>query len=199
MNKAVIYIHGKGGSSAEAEHYKPLFAEYAVRGFDYAAETPWEAKVEFSQYFNKLGEKYDEIILVANSIGAFFTMNAQVPPQLKQAYFISPVVDMERLISDMMGWVGVTETELQERGTIETAFGETLSWEYLSYVRENPLRWEVPTRILYGEKDTLTSRETITAFAERTGAALEIMRGGEHWFHTEQQMRYLDAWIMASK
>ena len=76
-----------------------------------------------------------------------------------------------------------------------TASGETLFWDYLCYVREHPIRWTAPTRILYGSRDNLTSYETIAAFAEAHGAALTVMEGGEHWFHTEEQMRFLDQWI----
>ncbi len=79
MKKAVIYIHGKGGSATECEHYKPLFPEYDVIG------------------------------------------------------------------------------------------------------------------ILYGSKDT--SYENIAAFAEKHNAKLTVMENGEHWFHTEEQMRFLDNWI----
>lgn len=46
MKNAVIYIHGKGGSSSESEHYKPLFSEYDVIGLDYKASTPWETGKE---------------------------------------------------------------------------------------------------------------------------------------------------------
>lgn len=35
MKKAVFYIHGKGGSAAECEHYKPLFPNHDVIGLDY--------------------------------------------------------------------------------------------------------------------------------------------------------------------
>ena len=82
---------------------------------------------------------------------------------------------------------------------IPTDFGETLSWKYLCYVREHPISWRVPTRILYGEHDNLTSLETISAFAEKTGAALTVMPGGEHWFHTDEQVRFLDDWITESR
>ena len=47
----VIYVHGKGGSAEEAEHYKPLFPDSEVIGFDYRAQTPWEAKEEFAHFF----------------------------------------------------------------------------------------------------------------------------------------------------
>ena len=195
MNKTVIYIHGKGGNIHEADHYQVLFPDCDVIGFDYHAETPWEAKYEFSSYFDEIREKYDSVIVIANSIGAWFLMNMRDSSPIEKAYFISPVVDMEKLITDMMKWADVTENELKERKEIKTGFGETLSWEYLCYVREHPVKWDVPTRILYGEKDHLTSFETISAFAERTDAALSVMSGGEHWFHTEEQMVYLDNWL----
>lgn len=195
MDRAVLYIHGKGGNTAEAEHYKLLFPDCDVIGFDYKAETPWEAKGEFTAYFDALRRKYDRVCLVANSIGAFFAMNALGDREMEKAYFISPIVDMEKLISDMMMWVGVTEDELCEKQEIKTPFGETLSWKYLCYVRENPVNWGVPTHILYGEKDHLTSFDTISSFAGRIDAALTVMPGGEHWFHTAEQMAYLDRWI----
>ena len=84
---------------------------------------------------------------------------------------------------------------MQKSRRSPTAFGETLSWKYLTYVRAHPITWRVPTRILYGAHDDLTSPETISAFAARTGAELTVMPDGEHWFHTEEQMRFLDAWI----
>ena len=36
MDKAVIYIHGKGGDAEEALHYKSLFSDCDVIGLDYA-------------------------------------------------------------------------------------------------------------------------------------------------------------------
>ena len=199
MKKAVIYIHGKGGNAAEAEHYKPLFPDCDVLGFDYKAETPWDAKDEFTAYFDTVSKDYDTVSVIANSIGAFFTMNARINGKLKKAYFISPVVDMEKLITDMMTWANVTEDELREKKEIKTQFGETLSWEYLCYVRNNPVKWDVPTHILCGENDHLMSIETVSSFAKKTGATLDVMKGGEHWFHTEEQMKFLDDWISMKK
>ena len=195
MKTAVIYIHGKGGSAAESAHYEPLFPECDVIGFDYHAETPWEAKAEFPAYFAALREKYDAVYLIANSIGAYFSLHALAEQGIRAAFLISPIVDMEQLIGNMMQWAGVTEAELQQRGQIPTDFGEVLDWAYLSYVREHPITWRTPTFILYGGRDNMTSRETIAAFAERIHAALTIMPEGEHWFHTEEQMQFLDQWI----
>jgi len=123
-------------------------------------------------------------------------MNAGIDAMIRCAYFISPVVEMEQLILNMMSRANVTEKELAEKGVIPTSFGEDLSWEYLCYVREHPVSWAVPTRILYGSRDHLTSYETISAFAKAHNAELIVMEGGEHWFHTDEQMRFLDNWII---
>ena len=195
MKHIVIYVHGKGGSAAEAAHYEPLFPDCEIIGFDYHAASPWEAKAEFSPFFTEQWKRCDRLTLVANSIGAFFSMSSLDEALVDRAYFISPVVDMEKLIGRMMGWANVTEQELAEKKEIPTAFGETLLWEYLCYVRAHPLAWRVPTRILYGEHDNLTDPETISAFARNTGASLTVMPGGEHWFHTDEQMQFLDNWI----
>ena len=195
MKNIVIYVHGKGGSAQEAEHYGTLFPDAEVVGFDYRAQTPWEAKEEFLRFFAGQRERCGSLVLVANSIGAYFSMCASAETLIDRAYFISPIVDMEKLICKMMAWAGVTEPELAEKSEIPTEFGETLSWNYLCYVREHPLHWRVPTCILYGGRDSLTSPETVTAFAERTGAELTVMPDGEHWFHTQRQLQFLDSWI----
>ena len=196
--KAVLYIHGKDGSAEEAGHYGPLFPGQEIIGFDYRSQTPWEAKKEFTVFTGSLCEEYGSITLIANSVGAFFAMSAGLDAWIRKAYFISPIVDMEKLIMDMMLWAHVTEEELKEKSVIRTGFGEDLSWEYLSYVREHPIRWNAPTEILYGGWDALTAMETITSFAHRHDARLTVYDEGEHWVHTDEQMYFLDEWISRS-
>ena len=193
---AVLYVHGKDGSAVESGHYKPLFPDCEVIGLDYHTFTPWEAGKEIHAAVETLKESHENIVLIANSIGAYFSMNAGVDGLIQKAYFISPIVDMEKLIGDMMTWAKVTETELEARGVIHTEFGEDMSWDYLSYVRSHPVEWRLPTKILYGGKDNLTSLETISRFAKTHNADLTVMENGEHWFHTEEQMKFLDDWIL---
>ena len=195
MNQVVIYIHGKGGNAEEAEYYKKLFEDSDVIGFDYTAQTPWEAKEEFPTFFDSICQKYESVIIIANSIGAFFTMSSLYDRQIEKAFFISPIVDMETLITDMMMWASVTEEKLRTKKEIETDFGETLSWEYYCYVKEHPITWTIPTHILYGDSDNMTSYETMSKFSDQIKATLTVMKNGEHWFHTEEQMNFLDNWI----
>ena len=99
---------------------------------------------------------------------------------------------------DMMSWANVSEKDLREKGEIPTDFGETLSWKYLCFVRENPIIWNVPTEILYAENDNLISRQTVNEFISNHNTHLTVMENGEHWFHTDEQLAFLDSWMKKS-
>lgn len=69
MKNAVIYVHGKGGNAEEADHYKQFFDDsFEIIGFDYKSLNPWDAKIEFRNYFHSIISKYNKIYLIANSI-----------------------------------------------------------------------------------------------------------------------------------
>ena len=167
LKKAMIYVHGKGGSYLEAEQFKNICLDFDVFGVDYNDYFPWIVKNKIMEVYDKISEKYDYIYVLANSIGAYFTMHTLQNFKIEKALFISPILDMEQLIVDMMSWANVSEKELSERKEIPTDFGETLSWEYLCFVRANPINWKMPTEILYAEHDNLTSRQTVDKFIDR--------------------------------
>ncbi len=135
MKKAVLYIHGKGGNAEEAEHYKAFFNDHDVFGLDYKAATPWETREEILVEYERLYKKYDSISIIANSIGAYFTMNALSGKKLERAFFISPIVNTEKLITDMMLWANVTEQELKEKQEIATT--------QIFYAQEVPMEYKI--------------------------------------------------------
>ena len=195
MHGALLYIHGKGGSSHEAEQYKPLCIDCDVYGLDFDDFTPWGTREFILNEFKKIHSRHEKIFVLANSIGAYFSMLALQHCNVERAFFVSPILDIESLILGMMKLSGVTEHELSERVEIKTDYGETLSWKYLCYVRDNPVKWNVPTEILYGENDNLTSHETVKNFVRTHNAKLTVMKNGEHWFHTPEQMKFLYEWF----
>ena len=195
MKRAILYVHGKGGSAAEADRLRAICPDFDVLGVDYRGELPWEAAPQIAAAYDEARRQYDHIILLANSIGAYFAMLALQDQTPDKALFVSPVLDMERLILDMMAWAGVSEQALCERGEVPTDFGETLSWAYLCYVREHPITWKIPTEILYAGGDHLVSRQSVDRFAAEHGAGLTVLENGEHWFHTEEQLAFLDGWV----
>lgn len=198
MKKAIIYIHGKGGSSFEINQYKESCLGFDMIGIDYNEYLPWIVEKQIKLVYEKVEKTYDEIYILANSIGAYFAMHSLQKVNIKKALFISPILDMEQLILNMMNWANVSEETLCEKKEISTDFGETLSWKYLCFVRENPIVWNIPTEILYGEKDNLTSRETVDKFIKNHNAHLTVMENGEHWFHTEKQLIFLNNWLKQS-
>ena len=195
MTKALLYIHGKGGNAQEVEQYKKFFVNYDCYGLDFEISAPDETRKLVLREFEALHKNYEKVSILANSIGAYFSMLALQDVPIEKAFFISPILDMEKLILDMIEWTGATENELFEKGEIETNFGENLSWKYLQYVRDNPVNWKVKTEILYAENDNMTSFETVEKFLKTHDANLTIMKNGEHWFHTPEQMEFLYKWL----
>ena len=192
---AILYFHGKNGTADEANYYKKFFPADKVIGVDYKKNTPQETKIEFQDFYEEVAKNFDKIFVISNSIGAYFVMNALAEKNIASAFFISPIVDLEKIIKNMMKICGVSEKNLEEKKIIPTNFGENLSWEYFSYVKNNPLNWQTPTEILFGENDNLTSLETIKNFAEKNNFSLTVMKNGEHFFHTDEQMNFLDNWL----
>ena len=206
--KLFLYIHGKMGSKEEAAHLAEIVYPmgYQVLSIDLPGHgertgkmerfVPWEVVPELQAVYANTQKRWKRISLYANSIGAYFSLLALRDVKLEKSLFVSPVLDMEKLIRDMMGWAGVTQEQLKEAGEIPTAFGETLSWNYLTYAAEHRItEWDSPTAILYAGQDHLTSRQTVDDFAQRFGCTVTVMENGEHWFHTEEQLAVLDAWL----
>ena len=118
----------------------------------------------------------------------FIFLNKDLSPQMKRIV-CAHEIGHDRLRRALAKKHGLQEFVLYDMATKP---------EYLCYARENPIIWEIPTHILYGEKDNLTAYGTIFEFVQRTNSTLSIMKNGEHWFHTDEQMKFLDEWIIKS-
>ena len=63
-------------------------------------------------------------------------------------------------------------------------------------MRAHPIeRWPIPTFILRGEADTLSEREEVDAFCKTFHTHLTEMPGGEHHFHTVEQLAFFRSWL----
>ena len=139
---------------------------------------------------------YNEINIWACSIGAYFSLLAYKDEDLKQCLFLSPVVNMKIIIENMMLWSNTTEKELNEKQKIKTDFGQTLYWDYYLYVKENPItNWNKKTYILYGNKDNMQNESIIKDFSNEFNCDLTILKNGEHYFHTEEQLNFYSDWL----
>ena len=204
--KVYLYVHGKNGSAAEAARFARTacpagwqvlavdLPEHGARKDSPEKLVPWVVTRELQAVYARMQPVWKHIRVYGVSIGAWFAMQALQAQKAEKALFVSPVVDMEALILALMQQADITEEQLRAAGEMPTEMGETLSWQYLCWVREHPLHWKVPTQALYGWEDTLISHAAIEQFRQQSRAHITILEGGEHWFHTETQLAALQSW-----
>lgn len=209
-DKLIIAVHGN--MSHKADTVVALLAECAVQkgcqvlSFDLPEHggrkgEPTLCKVqtcveELHSVMAYAKTQAQEISLFACSMGAYFSLLAYQDEPLTQALLLSPVVDMELLICNMMTWFSVSEERLQAEQTVETPIGHTLYWDYYQYVKAHPVaRWTAPTHILYGSADNLCARDVIERFTDRFHCKLAVLAEGEHFFHTPAQLDFFAKWL----
>lgn len=205
-----LFVHGKQGHKEDAAAFAEVVCPkgWQVLAIDLPGHgtrqntdplfVPWQVVPELQAVMGYAKAHWSEVALRATSIGAWFSLLAFRDEPLCKAIFVSPVLDMERLICNMMLWAGVNEERLAAEKEIATDFGETLSWKYLQYAQANAVdQWNVDTAILYPGKDNMTERTAVNDFVRRFGCELTVMEEGEHWFHTPEQLDVLQAWEAA--
>lgn len=210
-NRVFIAVHGNM-SNKEDDVIKILAEKVINRGYQLLSfdlpehgarkdDTNYLCKVQncvkdLKQIIEYAKKNYQEINLWACSMGAYFSLLAYKDEKIKQCLFLSPVVNMKIIIDNMMLWSNTTEEELMKKKEIKTDFGQTLYWDYYLYVKEKPItNWNKKTYILYGNKDNMQNEETIKSFSDKFNCELTILEDGEHYFHTEEQLKYYKEWL----
>ena len=206
-DQVCLFLHGQSGHKEEGERFAQIanpkgwqvvaidLPQHGQRQGGAEPFLPWVVVPELEQVWQELQGRWKRIALRANSIGAWLAMLALAGKLVDTCLFVSPVVDMENLIQTMMTWAGVTEERLEREREIPTDFGQTLSWDYLKYVRQHPVHaLSAHTNILYGDQDNLVPQPVVECFARAEGAHLTVYPGGEHWFHTPEQMKVMGTW-----
>lgn len=207
-DKVFIYVHGKMSQKGEALSFAKLATQkgYQVLSFDLPEHgerinedyqcNVWNGVHDLNLIGKFVKRQWDSINLYAVSLGAYFSLLAYNSLSFQKCLLVSPILNMERLIENMMKWNDVGVEKLKEKKEIPTSMGETLSWDYYCYAKENSIdKWDFPTAILYGSEDNLTEQEVINSFVSKFNCDLTVMQNGEHWFHTEQQLDFHDKWL----
>ncbi len=198
-DKVVVYIHGLHGSAIEIEDYSFLKEEYDLIGLDYEDGNPWELEETIKSKFEEIIKPYKEVVVIANSIGAFYAYEYLSSYDIKQAFFISPIASMPQLILNIMMSNGVTRDELKEKKLIMLDDGTVLSYNFYKSLQNHKDNWNVPTDILFGERDKLVYIENIIEFmVSHPNTRLTIKKDAEHYFHTEEEKEFIKDWILKS-
>lgn len=151
---------------------------------------------EFRTILRYAEQDWNHISLFANSLGAYLSLLSFERESFKQTWFVAPVVDMSRLMNNLMTQCRIDETMLEREHTILAPSGEKLNWNFYLYVLSHPIvHWQSPTHILYGEADETCEMDTILDFAKKFDADVEIIPNGEHFFHTEEHLETMTTWL----
>ncbi|MDY4140677.1 MAG: alpha/beta hydrolase [Eubacteriales bacterium] len=206
-DRVYIHVHGKLSRKEYAEAFATLAEErgYQTLSFDLPRHgeremeaTPcdiWHGVEDLRLIGAYVFPRWREVSLFACSLGACFSLHAWQDQPFRRCLFQSPIVDMDWLIRQMMGWFGVTEERLRREREISTPI-DTLSWDYWQYVLEHPVvRWDTPTAILYAGRDNLQSEEVIRGFAETHGCRLTIAKDSAHPFMGEGDGAIVRRWL----
>lgn len=208
-SRLIIAAHGSQSSKldsciwilaeeAVARGYQVLsfdFPQHGERIYETEPCMVQECVRELKDFLSFGRQRADKISVFGCSMGAYFSLLAYEKEQLENVFFLSPVTDMKRIIHNIMELTHVSEAEFQEKKIIKNPI-ETLYWEYYCYVKDHPIAaWNHPTSILYGEHDTICEYDYIKSFAEKFRCNLEVQEGGEHWFHTPDELEYFRLWL----
>lgn len=208
--RVYIFVHGKSSYKEEAGKFAEIAIRngYQVLSFDLPEHgertcenypcNVWNGVSDLRKVWQYASKKWDRFSLYACSLGAYFSLLAYKDVRFDKVLFQSPILDMERLIKNMLNWFNITEEELRLKKEIQTPIGETLSWDYYSYVLKNPIdRWSSRTNIIYGTNDSLTERDVVDGFAKRFHCSLEIVDGGQHYFQSDSETKALNDWMIS--
>lgn len=199
--KAVLYVHGLCGNKEEAERFARLavpqgFCVFAADLPEHGGRTdgvkllPWEVVPELKSFFDYLSAYYS-VYLRAESIGAYFSLLSLSGKRLEKCLLISPLTDMVQMINGMLHAAGA-DLERLEREKVIPFGDQTISWEYYEYAKSHPIRKIADTTIISASDDYVVGAQTIKQFASISGAAFYEMQGGEHYFHTAEQLSFLE-------
>lgn len=209
--KVILAVHGNMSNKEDvpiemfARHaidngYQVLSFDLPEHGERKGESTPCKVQYcvkDLETIMRYIKSRWKHIRLFANSIGVYFSLITFKSEMIEKAWFLSPVVDMQRVIENMMMWFDISEERLNQEKTIDTPIGQTLYWDYYSYVKHHPIdSWSIPTYILYGSKDNICEPDIIKRFAQMFSSKLKIVQEAEHYFHTKTQLVMLDEWII---
>ena len=202
-----LAVHGKYGCKEEARGFAQLASEQGFQTLSIDLPAHGARKNEPLLCNAKNGtadvktavryalQTWENVGLYAVSLGAYFSLLGCADAKLKTCLLLSPVLDMERLIQNMLLWSGFTEDTLRERGTVSTQF-ETVEWEDYCYVKAHPVRGLcAPISVLMGAQDDLTPLETAEAFCKTRGASLTLLEGAKHYLNSEGEREAVRAWL----
>lgn len=171
------------------------FPQHGERVYEKDLIMPQECVRELNLMYSYAKEHAKKISIFGCSMGAYFELLSFADTDIERVWFLSPITDMKRIIHNLMNYCQITEDTFKEKVFIDNDI-EPLYYPYYVYVKNHPIKkWTHQTFILRGENDKMSEEDYVKRFAAEFGCELTIQKGGEHWFHTEAQLKFFRQWI----
>lgn len=210
-DKVIIGIHGyfsnKEDSHMEVVAKKSIEKGYCLLSIDLPEHGerqesdykcyPWNGKEDLEAVYDYVYNNISKnISIFACSLGAYFSLLSYKDMKITKVFLLSPVVNMKKIIDNMMFYSGVDAERLKKEKVIPVDNGPALEWEYYNYVKQNPVdSWNKETFILHGSKDVLSELSEIKEFAKKEYIHLTEHFSAEHFFHTAEELEFFSTWL----
>ena len=175
-DRVFLFVPGMHGRKEEALDFAEVAVPkgYQVMGIDLPVERkPWEVMSLLSEFRYYLYQNWKSVSIRANSIGSWFSMLVFQEEEIARALFVSPLLDMQKYIE--------AQPSRDEN--------------YYRWTMMHPVdRWDAPTYILRPDVDLVVSEVVGRDFISQHKCQITTMPGGEHWFHTPEQVAFMRAW-----
>ena len=161
---------------------------------DDKAFTPMDASPEVRAFARLARSQSIEVSLLANSIGAYFSLCDTPAGTFKHAWLVSPLLDLEYYIRDMMAEYSVTDEQLEAEPEINTPRG-VLESPYLRFVEKHSARLDIPIWIIRGDQDEMVPLGILSRFVGAPGVELVQVEGGQHFLGRPPHLDTVVAWF----
>lgn len=209
-NQIVIVTHGS--QSHKEDRFIQCCAEnFCQRGFqllsfdmpehgDRKAKLPIhtveQAIDDLNEIYHYSEERYESIIGIGCSLGAYYTLIAYQHKPLRYVALLSPVVDLIELTHQMLENDNKSINDVIENKSIILSNGIVVRYEDYQYLQSHLLnKVSYPISILYGRNDKLISYESIEKFVRKYDCEWIISDKSEHYFLTKEDMIQINEWL----
>ena len=205
--RAVIGVHGQLGDKRDpvlarcaeviASHGDHLLTfDLPAHGErrDGTAFTAKAASGEVRDFVQLAREEANKISLLAISVGAYAALCDTPSGTFERAWLVSPLLDLERYVRDVMSTYSVTDERLEAKTVINTPRA-SLSWPDLCFLTEHPVRLDMPSWTIRGSRDDVVPMEALSRFLSAPGAELVEIAGGPHFLGEPPYLDTVASWF----
>ncbi len=161
---------------------------------DDKAFTAMAANPEVRAFAQLARSQSTEVGLLASSIGAYFSLCDTPAGTFERAWLVSPLIDLEYYIRDVMAEYSVTDEQLEAETVIDTPRA-VLEWPYLRFVEDHPARLGIPSWIIRGDQDGMVPLDALSRFVSAPGVELVQIEGGQHFLGQPPHLGTVVAWF----